>query len=132
MRKKKFIDESFIEKRDKENSIAQLTRSLKKYCVLSYKQLLAIKMGKSDLVPETLDNGSLIYNLYTNSIIRSIYGQISVTFSKEGLITDIQPYDYLYEGYRSTYILYKNVFIPNDAREKFKVDYEIAKSRINK
>ena len=111
------------EKRDLENKVNKLIRSLKKYSIKSYKQFLKIKLNEPhDLCPEKLDDGSLRYNLYTHPIVKKCYGQMSVTF-KDGLLVDIQPENYLDEGYRTEFIVYKDVFIPNTPRDKFKVDY---------
>lgn len=123
MAKKHKKDEQWLQNTRRENEMTQLMRSLKKYCVIPYKEYLKIRYNEGNaIVPEVLENGDIKFNLTTTPLFKKAFGQISVTFRGQVLV-DVQPREYFYKGYMSEYTLYKGIFISNDPKDRFKIDF---------
>lgn len=103
-----------------ENDFNKKKRSLKKYCPIAYKELLF--RTRCEIVNTT--DGTYTRALKTSSEFKFIYGQIELVYSvKNGIVTilDIQPSQFLIDGYTSELKTYKGIFY-RDKRDMFKID----------
>lgn len=103
-----------------ENDFNKKKRSLKKYCPIAYKELLF--RTRCEIV--NTKDGTYTRALKTSSEFKFIYGQIELVYSvKNGIVTilDIQPSQFLIDGYTSELKTYKGIFY-RDKRDMFKID----------
>lgn len=103
-----------------ENDFNKKKRSLRKYCPIAYKELLF--KTRHEIVNTT--DGIYAKALKTSREFKFIYGQIELVYSvKNGIVTilDIQPSQFLIDGYTSELKTYKGIFY-RDKRDMFKID----------
>lgn len=103
-----------------ENDFNKKKRSLRKYCPIAYKELLF--RTRHEIVNMT--DGTYKRALKISEEFKFIYGQIKLVYSvKKGIVTilDIQPSQFLIDGYTSELKTYKGIFY-RDKRDMFKID----------
>lgn len=104
-----------------ENDFTKKMRSLKKYCMRSYKDLIFNTQLKDFY---SLEDGVYIKNLYTSEEFKFVYGQIQLIYSvNKGhvVIEDLLPREILLDGCINLLGVYKGVPYRDD-RDKFKID----------
>lgn len=109
-----------------ENDFIRKARSLRKYCPKAYKELV---FGTRNKNLNLLPNGRYTQNLYTSDEFKTVYGQIKLAYSVENgnvTIEDIEPSQFLLDGYVFELDIYKGMPFRND-RDKFKIDLMITK-----
>lgn len=104
-----------------ENDFVKKMRSLRTYCMRSYKDLIF----NTDLKKtHTMKDGTYSINLYTSEEFKFVYGQIQLIYTvKNGhtVIENLLPQQILLDGYFNLLDVYKGVPYRND-KDKFKID----------
>lgn len=103
-----------------ENILRKRLRALKKYCPKAYKYLI-FNLNENTRLQK---DGTYEVELHTSKEFQYVYGQIKVIYELKGQLVnyiDIQPSQFLEDGYRSDLDVYKGMFY-RDARDKFKID----------
>lgn len=104
-----------------ENDFTKKMRSLKKYCMRSYKDLIFNTQIREFY---SLDDGRYVKDLYTSEEFKFVYGQIQLIYTvNKGnvVIEDLLPREILMDGYINLLDVYKGVPYRN-AKDKFKID----------
>ena len=104
-----------------ENDFTKKMRSLKKYCMRSYKDLIFNTQLREFY---SLADGTYIRDLYTSEEFKFVYGQIQLIFSVNAghvVIENLLPSEILLDGYLNLLNVYKGVPYRND-KDKFKID----------
>lgn len=107
-----------------ENDFIKKSRSLKKYCPRAYKDLI-FNLDREELY--TLPNGVYSKELYTSKDFELVYGKVKIIYSvvnKMVIIGDIEPSQFLIDGYRYELDIYKGMPCRNQ-KDKFKIDLMI-------
>ena len=102
-----------------ENDYIKKTRSLKKYCIRSYKDLIF------NILPNLKDiDGHYEKKVYTPKEFKLVYGQIKLIYSvrnNTAILENIEPSQFLLDGYFTELHTYKNMFYRNK-QDRFKID----------
>lgn len=104
-----------------ENDFMRKLRSLKKYYPQSYKDFI-FNVSKQDYFK--LDNGTHTKEIFTSDEFKFIYGQVALIYTVEDktiIIEDLEPSQFLLDGYMAKLGLYKNMLCRNQ-KDKFKID----------
>lgn len=104
-----------------ENDFKKKLRSLKTYCPIAYKDFIFNVRTK---LARNHNNGKYEIELKTSRNFKFIYGQIKLIYSvKNNKITieNIEPSQFLLDGYISSLGIYKGICFRNK-KDKFKID----------
>lgn len=104
-----------------ENDFIRKLRSLKTYCPQSYKDFI-FNVSKESYFE--LVDGRYSKDIFTSNEFRFIYGQIRLVYSikdKAVIIEDLEPSQFLLDGYMTKLETYKTMFYRNK-KDKFKID----------
>lgn len=115
-----------------DNEFTKKIRSLKKYCPQAYKFII---FNFKDVYLDVKD-GKYSLNLPTSNEFKVVYGQIKLIYrvkNKTIKFIDLEPTDFLMDGYKFDLKVYKSMFYRN-TKDKFKIDLmlEMKKRRKNK
>ena len=103
-----------------ENDFIKKLRSLKKYCPQAYKFII---FNFKDVYLDVKD-GKYTLNLPTSNEFKVVYGQIKLIYrvkNKTIKFVDLEPTDFLMDGYKFDLKVYKSMFYRN-TKDKFKID----------
>lgn len=102
------------------NEINKLLRSMRKYCMRAYKQLI---FDFNKLTP--INKREYRLDLITDKIFELVYGPIFliVEFEQEEIVINrVEPYDFFKNGHAIELQTYKGIPVANKkAREKIKI-----------
>lgn len=110
-----------------ENDFIKKLRSLKKYCPQAYKFI--IFKFKDDYLD--VKDGKYSLNLPTSNEFKFVYGQIKLIYivkNKTIKFVDLEPTDFLIDGYKFDLKVYKSMFYRN-TKDKFKIDLMLEMKR---
>lgn len=114
-----------------ENDFIRKLRSLKSYCPQSYKDFI-FKVSKENYFE--LEDGRYVRDIFTSNEFRFIYGQIRLIYTikdKTVIIEDLEPSQFLLDGYMARLEIYKNMFYRNK-KDKFKIDLMLSLKESNR
>lgn len=103
-----------------DNEFTKKIRSLKKYCPQAYKFII---FNFKDVYLDVKD-GKYSLNLPTSNEFKVVYGQIKLIYrvkNKTIKFIDLEPTDFLMDGYKFDLKVYKSMFYRN-TKDKFKID----------
>lgn len=104
---------------ENENDIIKKIRSLKKYCIKAYKELIFYVFNNIQI-----QDGYYEKELTTYQEFKKVHGQIKVIYEvrdKKITIKDITPSKFLIDGYMKELETYKGMYY-NDEKDKFKIN----------
>ena len=114
-----------------ENDFIKKLRSLKTYCPQSYKDFI-FNVSKENYFE--LEDGRYLRDVFTTNEFKLIYGQIRFIYSiknKTIIIEDLEPSQFLLDGYMTKLKTYKSMFY-RDNKDKFKIDLMVSLKECNR
>ena len=104
-----------------ENDFRKKRRSLKKYCIKSYKYLMFNVLKNNEIK----GNGTYIEELPASNEFIFMYGRPKVHYTiKDGvmILEDLEPQQFLIDGYMKDLQQYRGIFY-RDEKDKRKIDF---------